>query len=81
MLEYSRCNRNSTVGSCDLAAIVAYKLKMGVKAGHGLTYNNVFYILGVPHLEELNIGHSIVTRSGMVGMEQAVRDMKGIFCQ
>jgi pyridoxine 5-phosphate synthase len=63
------------------AAIVAYKLKMGVKAGHGLTYNNVFYILGVPHLEELNIGHSIVARSVMVGMEQAVRDMKDIFRQ
>ncbi|MEJ2745753.1 MAG: pyridoxine 5'-phosphate synthase [bacterium] len=46
-----------------------------VNAGHGLTYANVRPILGIPHLEELNIGHSIVSRAIFVGLEQAVREM------
>jgi len=62
----------------EAAAIVAHKLNLGVKAGHGLTYANVYRILGIPYLEELNIGHSIVARAIMVGMERAVRDMKDI---
>ena len=46
-----------------------------MSAGHGLTYHNVQAIAAIPEVEELNIGHSIVARSTMVGMEQAVRDM------
>jgi pyridoxine 5-phosphate synthase len=46
-----------------------------VNAGHGLTYENVRPILSIPHLEELNIGHSIISRAVFVGLEQAVRDM------
>lgn len=46
-----------------------------VNAGHGLTYENVRPILGIPRLEELNIGHSIISRAIFVGLEQAVRDM------
>ncbi|MEM6799398.1 MAG: pyridoxine 5'-phosphate synthase [Planctomycetota bacterium] len=45
-------------------------------AGHGLTYRNVKPVAAIPSMGELNIGHSIIARSIMVGLEQAVRDMK-----
>jgi len=51
------------------------KLGLGVHAGHGLTYANVHAVVALPELEELNIGHSIVSRAVLVGMERAVREM------
>jgi pyridoxine 5-phosphate synthase len=57
------------------ASQAAAKLGMGVSAGHGLTYHNVVPVAAIAEVEELNIGHSIVARSIMVGMERAVRDM------
>lgn len=56
-------------------AAVAAKLRFGVSAGHGLTYQNVRPIAEIKEVEELNIGHTIVSRAIMVGMEQAVREM------
>ncbi len=53
----------------------AYALGLQVNAGHGLTYFNIQPIAGLPYLNELNIGHSIVSRSIYVGMTQAVREM------
>ncbi|MEM7553562.1 MAG: pyridoxine 5'-phosphate synthase [Cyanobacteria bacterium P01_A01_bin.84] len=47
-----------------------------VNAGHGLTYWNVYPVACLPGMEELNIGHSIVSRAALVGMERAVREMK-----
>lgn len=49
---------------------------MLLHAGHGLTYRNVGPIAAVAEMRELNIGHSIIARAIMVGLEQAVRDMK-----
>jgi pyridoxine 5-phosphate synthase len=49
---------------------------MRVNAGHGLTYGNVYPIACIPGMEELNIGHTIVSRAVLVGMERAVREMK-----
>ncbi len=49
---------------------------MVLHAGHGLNYQNVRPVAEIPHMCELNIGHSIVARAIMVGMEQAVREMK-----
>ena len=46
-----------------------------VLAGHGLNYTNVIAIARIPQIVELNIGHSIVSRAALVGMDQAVRDM------
>jgi len=57
------------------AAGIAAKLGFGVSAGHGLTYQNVRPVAEIPEVEELNIGHSIVARAIMTGMEQAVREM------
>jgi pyridoxine 5-phosphate synthase len=45
-------------------------------AGHGLTYRNVRPVAAIHEMHELNIGHSIIARAMMVGLEQAVRDMK-----
>lgn len=53
----------------------AHKQGLGVNAGHGLTYFNIKPILTIPHLKELNIGHSIISRSTCVGLPQAVKDM------
>ena len=54
---------------------IATKLGFGVSAGHGLTYQNVRPIAEIQEIEELNIGHTIVARAIMTGMEQAVREM------
>jgi pyridoxine 5-phosphate synthase len=53
----------------------AHSLGLKVNAGHGLNYENLPVIFQVPHLVELNIGHSIVSRAVFTGMETAVRDM------
>jgi pyridoxine 5-phosphate synthase len=56
-------------------AELAHALGLKVNAGHGLNYENLPTLCRVPHLVELNIGHSIVSRAVFVGMEQAVREM------
>jgi pyridoxine 5-phosphate synthase len=59
-----------------LAAAQAEALGLQVNAGHGLHYHNVEAICRIPQMHELNIGHSIVARALLVGMERAVADMK-----
>jgi pyridoxine 5-phosphate synthase len=58
------------------AAAFARQQGLHVHMGHGLTYTNVQAVARIPGLEEVNIGHSIVSRAVMVGMERAVREMK-----
>jgi len=53
----------------------AHNLGLRVNAGHGLNYENLTALFEVPHLVELNIGHSIVSRAILVGITTAVRDM------
>jgi len=57
------------------AAEFAHAKDMQVLAGHGLTYRNVGAITRIPQIIELNIGHNIIARAALVGLEQAVRDM------
>lgn len=57
------------------AASHAHALGLRVNAGHGLNYDNLKELYTVPHLEELNIGHSIVSRAMTVGLARAVKDM------
>ncbi len=57
------------------AAKLANKIGLKVNAGHGLNYKNLPTLLQVPHLVELNIGHSIISRAVFVGLETAVREM------
>ena len=56
----------------------AKTLGLHVHMGHGLNYWNVQPIVRIPGVEELNIGHSIVSRAVLVGMERAVREMKAL---
>jgi pyridoxine 5-phosphate synthase len=58
------------------ASVHAVGAGLHVHMGHGLNYLNVKPIVRIPGVEELNIGHSIVSRAVLVGMVQAVRDMK-----
>ena len=53
----------------------AVALGLEVLAGHGLTYVNIHPIAAIGDIEELNIGHSIVARASLVGLERAVREM------
>jgi pyridoxine 5-phosphate synthase len=54
------------------------ELGLHVHAGHGLTYENVRHVAAIPQIEELNIGHSVVSRAVLVGMERAVRELKAL---
>ncbi|MFK0733180.1 MAG: pyridoxine 5'-phosphate synthase [Gloeotrichia echinulata GP01] len=54
----------------------AIKAGLRVNAGHGLTYWNVYPVACFPGMEELNIGHTIISRAALVGIERAVREMK-----
>ena len=58
------------------AATHAKKIGLAVHAGHGLTYQNVKPVAAIPEIEELNIGHSIVSNAIFWGLEDAVRRMK-----
>jgi pyridoxine 5-phosphate synthase len=58
------------------AARLGRKLGLDVHAGHGLTYGNVAAIAALSEINELNIGHNIVARAVLVGMERAVREMR-----
>jgi pyridoxine 5-phosphate synthase len=60
------------------AAELGAQLGIKVVAGHGLTYRNVKTISDIPEVQELNIGHSIIARAALVGLEKAVREMKEI---
>lgn len=59
----------------ELAISAARKLGLGVNAGHGLNYQNIAPVVALKGIEEFNIGHSIVARASLVGMERAVREM------
>jgi pyridoxine 5-phosphate synthase len=59
-------------------AQLAHRVGLKVNAGHGLNYENLPALFAVPHLVELNIGHSIVSRAVFAGMETAVREMLAV---
>ena len=60
------------------AARAAKKLGLVVLAGHGLTYRNIDGIATIAEIEELNIGHSIISRAVLVGLDTAVREMAAL---
>ncbi len=57
-------------------AVLGHSLGLTVNAGHGINYVNIAEIRDIPHLHELNIGHSIISRALFTGIEEAVREMK-----
>ena len=60
------------------ASALVLQLGMTLNAGHGLNYQNTAPVAGIPGMNELNIGHSIIARSVFVGIHQAVREMKAL---
>ena len=60
------------------AASLASELELAVHAGHGLTYENVQPVAAIPEIEELNIGHSVIARAVLTGIERSVKDMSSI---
>ena len=67
--------RARELGRLREGARFAREVGLAVHAGHGLTYENVIPVAAIPEIEELNIGHSVVSRAVLVGMERAVREM------
>lgn len=78
------CDQVGAAAEAELERLAAaarhgHQIGLRVNAGHSLNYDNLTaFLKAVPHLDTLNIGHSIVARSVMVGMEQAVREMKAL---
>jgi len=68
--------REGELGRLRAAAALARDLGLEVHAGHGLTVENVRPVAAIPGMVELNIGHSIVARAVLIGMDAAVREMK-----
>lgn len=60
------------------AVEIACDVGIGIHAGHGLTYQNVAPVAAIAAIEEFNIGHSIIARAVLVGLERAVREMKAL---
>lgn len=71
-------DRTRELGQIVGAVSLAQRLGLEVHAGHGLNYQNVLPVAAVAGIVELNIGHSIVARAVMVGMERAVSEMKAL---
>jgi pyridoxine 5-phosphate synthase len=71
-------DRDREFGKIAEGARLAASLGLRVGAGHGLNYVNAQRIAGIPEIEELNIGHSIISRAVLVGLERAVREMTGL---
>ena len=70
--ELNRLIQGSTLG---------HQLGLRINAGHGLNYQKVHEIFAVPHLEELNIGHAIISRALLTGLAPAVTEMKNLCTQ
>jgi len=66
---------NAELEKISNAVRAARKLGLGVNAGHGLNYKNSQAVIALGGIEEFNIGHSIISRAVLVGIDQAVREM------
>lgn len=73
---YATSRRAAEFQRLRIGAARAHNLGLVVNAGHGINYVNIAEVRTLPHLHELNIGHSIVSRALFTGVEEAVREMK-----
>jgi pyridoxine 5-phosphate synthase len=72
---HQKAERNRELERLVAAAERGYQVGLRVNAGHGLNRENLPLLHVVPHLEELNIGHSIISRAIFVGLEKAVQEI------
>ena len=68
----------ATLGALRQSAELGARLGLAVHAGHGLTTANVTPVAAIPEIEELNIGHSVVSRSVFIGLAAAVRELRSV---
>ena len=73
---YANTGAPGTIRALGDAAALAARLELAVHAGHGLTVRNVAPVAAIPEIEELNIGHSIISRAIFVGLAESVREMR-----
>lgn len=73
---HTEVDRANELGVLQTGCDRAIAAGLRVNAGHGLTYWNVYPVANLPGMEELNIGHTIISRAALVGLERAVREMK-----
>ena len=73
---YHGPDRAAELKRLTVGAAQAHALGLVVNAGHGINYVNIPEVRTIPHLHELNIGHSIISRALFTGIEEAVREMK-----
>jgi len=77
--QYAHCDGDSqTLTALQDTARLGTNLGLAVHAGHGLTVANVRSVAAIPEIEELNIGHSVVSRAIFIGLLQAVRDFRDV---
>jgi pyridoxine 5-phosphate synthase len=80
--EYAEANTPAevqrTLKAIAMAASAGKQLGMDVNAGHGLNYVNVSAVSVIPEIDEMSIGHSIISRAAFTGLEQAVKDMAAL---
>jgi pyridoxine 5-phosphate synthase len=74
----SAAERPGQLQQLQAAAALIRQAGLALHAGHGLNYHNVRPVAAIREMRELNIGHAIVARAVMVGMQQAVRDMRAL---
>lgn len=72
---YSKEQRREELERVIKSVRLANELELGVHAGHGIDYRNVYDLRHIPEIEEFSIGHAVVARAVLVGMERAVREM------
>jgi pyridoxine 5-phosphate synthase len=70
--------RATETGRLAAAAVLGHQAGLQVNAGHGINYQNLTELFAVPHLAELNIGHSIIAAALRCGLTEAVRRMKSL---
>jgi pyridoxine 5-phosphate synthase len=75
-LAKTKKKRNTELQRIQTAGEMIRSAGIRLHAGHGLTYHNILPIASIPNMLELNIGHSIIARALMVGMKEAVAEMK-----
>ena len=66
----------SAIGALRECSTLGASLGLSIHAGHGLTTENVGLVAAIPEIEELNIGHHVISRAVFVGLDQAVRELR-----
>lgn len=75
---HTEADCHQELATLDRACQAARSLGLRVNAGHGLTYWNTYPVACIEGMEELNIGHTIISRAVLIGLERAVREMKQV---